>query len=63
VTVQRPEDLDVRLTLIRLRMRQKKLEEAALLISELLEKEDLLPQPIARQLKPLAAQLSAELSQ
>jgi len=62
VTAKLPDDLDVRLTLIRLRMRQKKLEEAAILVSELLENEDLLPLPIARQLQPIATQLSAELS-
>jgi tetratricopeptide (TPR) repeat protein len=63
VTAGRPDDLDVRLTLIRLRMKQKKLEEAALLVSDLLENEDFLPRPIVRQLKPLAAQLATELSQ
>ena len=62
VVAGRPEDLDVRLTLIRLRIKQKKFEEAALLISVLLENEDLLPRPIAHQLKPLAEQLSEELS-
>ncbi len=63
VIAKLPEDLNVRLTLIRLRMKQKKLEEAALLVTELLENEDLLPLPIARQLRPLATQLSAELAQ
>jgi tetratricopeptide (TPR) repeat protein len=63
VIASRPNDLEVRLTLIRLRMKQKRLEEAAVLVSDLLENEDLLPGPIALQLKPLAAQLSAELSQ
>lgn len=62
VTAKRPHDLNVRLTLIRLRMKQKKLEEAALLVTELLENEDLLPQPIARQLRPLATQLSTDLA-
>ncbi len=57
-----PEALDVRLTHIRLLMKQKKLEEAAILVSALIEKEDQLPPPILVQLKPLAAQLSAELS-
>jgi len=58
----RPEDLDARITLIRLRMQQKKLEEAAVLISDLLENEDLLPYPIVSKLRPLAAQLKEELS-
>ena len=58
----RPDSLDVRLTLIRLRMKQRKLEEAATLVSDLLENEDLLPVPIAQQLHPLADQLSKELS-
>ncbi len=62
VVAGKPEDLDVRLTLIRLRIKQKKFEEAAALVSDLLEKEDALPRPIALQLKPLASQLSAELS-
>ena len=57
-----PDNFDVRLTLIRLRMKQKKNEEAATLISDLLENEDLLPVPVARQLHSLAEQLSAELS-
>jgi tetratricopeptide (TPR) repeat protein len=63
VIASRPDDLDVRLTLVRLRMKQKRLDEAALLVSDLLEKEDSLPLPIAGQLTPLAAQLSAELTQ
>ncbi len=62
VLAGRPEDLDSRLTLIRLRMKQKKLEEAAVLVSELLENEDLLPRPVAMKLRPLAAQLTEELS-
>jgi thioredoxin-like negative regulator of GroEL len=57
-----PDDLDVRLTLIRLRMKQNRLEEAATLISDLLDKDDLLPRPIHDQLQPLAAQLSKKLS-
>jgi uncharacterized protein HemY len=62
VIAGRPDDLSVRLTLIRLRIKQKQFEEAASLVSDLLGNEDLLPQPIALQLKPLAAQLSEELS-
>ena len=62
VLAGRPEDLDVRLTLIRLRIKQMQFEEAATLVSTLLENEDLLPRPIAAQLKPLAAKLSEELS-
>ena len=57
-----PDDLDVRLTLIRLRMKQNRLEEAATRISDLLDKDDLLPRPIHDQLQPLAAQLSKKLS-
>ena len=62
VIAGRPEDLDVRLTLIRLRIKQKQFEEAASLVSDLLGNEDLLPKTIAAQLKPLAAQLTEELS-
>jgi tetratricopeptide (TPR) repeat protein len=62
VLAGRPDDLDVRLTQIRLLMKQKKLGDAAALVSDLLENEDLLPPPIRSQLKPLAAELSAELS-
>jgi predicted Zn-dependent protease len=62
VIAGKPHDLDARLTLIRLRIKQKKYEEAASLVSDLLENEDKLPLPIARQLNPLAAQLSEELS-
>jgi tetratricopeptide (TPR) repeat protein len=62
VLAGRPEDLDVRLTLIRLLIKQKKYEEAASLVSDLLENEDVLPPPIAGQLKPLASQLSEELA-
>ncbi|MEI7899402.1 MAG: tetratricopeptide repeat protein [bacterium] len=57
-----PENLDVRLTLIRLQIKQKKFEDAAALVSDLLENKNRLPRSIALQLKPLAAQLSAELS-
>ena len=57
-----PDNLDVRLTLIRLRMKQKKYDEAASLVSDLLENEKTLPISIAQQLHPLAQQLSAELS-
>ena len=58
-----PEELEVRLTHIRLLLKQGKLEEAALLVSDLLEDEDLLPQAILAQLKPIAAQLSKDLSE
>lgn len=57
-----PDDLDVRLTVIRLLMRQKKLDHAATLVSDLLEDEDLLPPGIRSRLKSLADELSAELS-
>ncbi len=61
VIAGRPDDLDVRLTLIRLRISQKNFKEAAALVSDLLEKEDKLPRHIALQLKPLAKQLTEEL--
>jgi hypothetical protein len=57
-----PDDLDVRLTWISLLMRQKKLDQAAMLVSDLLDDEDLLPYHIRRRLKPLVAELSAEFS-
>jgi len=57
-----PDDLDVRLTWISLLMRQKKLDQAAMLVSDLLDDEDLLPPHIRRRLKPLVADLSAEFS-
>lgn len=63
VIASRPNSLDVRLTLIRLRMKQRRMEDAAQLVSELLENEDSLPRPVLQQLKPLANQLSAELAQ
>ena len=62
VLKQAPENYDAQLTLISIRMAQKKLEEAAALTSDLLENEDYLPLPIARRLHALAAQLSSELS-
>jgi tetratricopeptide (TPR) repeat protein len=57
-----PDSLDVRLTLIRLRMKQKKYDEAASLVSDMLDKEDQYPPAISQQLHGLANQLSAELS-
>jgi len=57
-----PDDLDVRLTWINLLMRQRKLDQAAMLVSDLLDDEDLLPPHIRRRLKPLVAELSAEFS-
>lgn len=62
VLKQWPDNLTVQLTLIRLRMQQKKLDEAATLISDLLGKKDRLPPFITQQLQRLAAQLSSELS-
>lgn len=62
VLKEQPDNLDVRLTLIRLRIKQKKFDEAATLVSDLLGNEDLLPLPIRRQLHPLAEQLSSELT-
>jgi hypothetical protein len=43
-------------------MRQRKLDQAAMLVSDLLDDEDLLPYHIRRRLKPLVAELSAEFS-
>lgn len=57
-----PDDLDVRLTWISLLMRQKQLDQAAMLVSDLLDDEELLPPHIRSRLKPLAAELSSELS-
>mgnify|MGYP001378744287 CR=1 FL=1 len=57
-----PENLEVRLTQIRLLMKQKKLEEAGTLVSAMLENEDQLPPDVLLRLKPLAAQLSEALS-
>lgn len=62
VLESRPNDLDARLTFIRIRMAEKKYAEIAATVSDLLEKEDLLPPAIAQQLRPLAEKLSAELS-
>lgn len=62
VIASQPDNLDIRMTLIRLRIKQKRFDEAALLTSDLLEREDTLPLPIVHQLKPLAAQLSLELA-
>jgi hypothetical protein len=57
-----PDDLDVRLTWISLLMRQKQLDQAAVLVSDLLDDEELLPPHIRSRLKPLVAELSAELA-
>ena len=57
-----PDNLYAQLTLIRLRMKQKKLDEAAALISDLLGNKDRLPPTITQQLLRLAKQLSAEIS-
>ncbi|MDA3925578.1 MAG: DUF2723 domain-containing protein [Kiritimatiellae bacterium] len=57
-----PEDLDVRLTKIQLQIKQGRLEEAAMSVSNMLEREDYLPRPIVAQLMRLAGQLSQELT-
>ncbi len=62
VLAGQPNDLEVRLTLIRLLIKQAKLQDAATHVSDMLENEDLLPPDILSQLKPLAVQLSAALS-
>ncbi len=58
----RPEDLDVKMTMIRLHIKQGRLEEAAMTVSHMLEREDYLPRPIVTQLMSLAKQLSQELT-
>jgi len=62
VLAARPDDLDVRLTMIRLLIKQGRLEEAAMTVSNMLEREDYLPRPIVQQLMSLAKQLSQELT-
>ncbi|HRR33194.1 MAG TPA: tetratricopeptide repeat protein [Kiritimatiellia bacterium] len=57
-----PDDLEVRLTWINLLIRKRQLDQAVVLVSDLLDDEDLLPPHIRRRLTPLAAELSAELS-
>lgn len=56
------DDNDVRLTMIRLLIKQGRLQEAAMTVSAMLEREDYLPRPIVRQLMSLAGQLSKELT-
>jgi predicted Zn-dependent protease len=58
----RPEDLNLRLMYIRIRMKQGKFEESAQSVSDLLEKEYRLPVHIKSQLKELAKQLSDALT-
>ncbi|MFA7171873.1 MAG: hypothetical protein WC340_00420 [Kiritimatiellia bacterium] len=55
-------DNDVKLTMIRLLIKQDRLEEAAMAASNMLEQEDYLPRPIVKQLMSLAKQLSQELT-
>ena len=62
VIASRPEDPDVRLTLIRLNIKQKKLDAAIELVSGLLDKKALLPARIAQHLGPLVQHLSAAMS-
>jgi predicted Zn-dependent protease len=59
---ERPDDLDLRMMYIRIRMKQGKLEEAAQTVSDLLDKEYKLPAAIQLQLKELARQLSDALT-
>jgi predicted Zn-dependent protease len=58
----RPEDLNLRLMDIRIRMKQGKFEESAQIVSDLLDKEYKLPTHIKDQLKELAKQLSDSLT-
>lgn len=60
VLKNKPDDINVRLTLIRLMIQQGKLEDAAMHVSNMLEREDYLPRPVAQQLRSLARQLSKE---
>lgn len=62
VLLSNPEDLEVKLTMIRLQMQQGKIEEAAMHVSNMLEREDYLPRNIVKQLKTLARQISHEFS-
>lgn len=56
------DDSNVRLTMIRLLIKQGRLEEAAMTVSNMLEREDYLSRPIVKQLMTLAGQLSQELT-
>jgi len=58
VVADQPNDPAVRLTLIRLTIKQKKIEAAIELFAGLLEEKDLLPERVARQLELLTTQLS-----
>ncbi|HOE60156.1 MAG TPA: tetratricopeptide repeat protein [Kiritimatiellia bacterium] len=58
----KPDDFSARLTLIRIRMAQRNLREAAEQISGLLEQEAHLPRHILRELKPLSQQLLRDLA-
>lgn len=58
----RPDDLNLRLMYIRIRMKQGKFEESAQIVSDLLDKEYKLPTHIKGQLKELAKQLSDALT-
>ena len=59
----RPDDFDLRLTYVRIRMQQGKLEEASQLVSDLLDKEYKLHPPAQARLRLLAKQLSEAISQ
>ncbi|MFO7937433.1 MAG: DUF2723 domain-containing protein [Kiritimatiellia bacterium] len=56
----KPDDPSIRLTMIRLLIQQGKLEDAAMRVSNMLEKEDYLPRPVVREVKKLARILSQE---
>lgn len=60
VIAGKPDDLKVRLTQIRLLIQKRQLEEAAMHVSNMLEREDYLPRPVVQQLKLLAQQISRE---
>ncbi len=60
VLKNRPDDPFVRLTMINLKIQQGELEDAAMHVSNMLEREDYLARPVAQQLRSLARLLSKE---
>ena len=60
VLKSQPDDVNVRLTMIHLMIQQGELEDAAMHVSNMLEREDYLPRPVARRLRSLARLLSKE---
>lgn len=62
VLLERPTDFDIRLTLVELYMKQRKLEDAVRLISDLSENEHRLPQPTRKRFKQIVQELTNHLS-